>query len=170
MRRSTRAAVVLVIALALSLTLGRVAAAHLVSFTIWGYNLDIWAGAQDHYHNLYELPNNPWNFELPIDTEVRQEAASSFYWEALKTGPGYDWNSGTSVKFSLWLWDEASGAQLYTDSAFECDPVTWSGTLFPYPRVHNPSSSGVYEQWSGSGGGFCYDSYTSKDYYAVYSQ
>lgn len=152
------------------LLLGSTVAAHLVSFSIWGYNTDIWAGTQNHYHNQWETSLYAWDFEIPIDTQVRQEAASSFYWQALRTGPGYDWTgAGSAVKYTLWIWDQ-SGSQLYTSNAFQCDPVTYSGTLFPSPRIYNPSNSGTYEQWSGAGGGFCYDSYPSKDYYAVTSQ
>jgi hypothetical protein len=169
MRRITRPAVVACVLL-LSLLFGRGAAAHLTEFQIWGTGIDIWAGAQNHYHNTYDTPVFAWDFMIPINAEVRQEAPSSFYWLGFRTGPGYDWNHNTSVKFSLWVWNQTDGAQLYTSSSFNCDPVTWDGTLFPYPKIYNPGSRGLYEQWSGSGGGFCYDSYTSKDYYAVYSR
>ncbi len=168
MKRSLRV-ITLVAVFGLSLSFGRVAAGHTVNFHIWGYNVDLWAGAQNHYHNQWELQTVPWDYVLPIDAQVREEAAGSFYWQVLKTGPGTELNGLYSIKGSLWIWNQ-SGAQLWTSSAFECDPISYSGQLFPSPRVYNSMSQGAYEQWSGSGGSSsytCYESYISKDYYGI---
>jgi hypothetical protein len=151
----------------LSSLLGGQVDAHTVNFTIWAWNYDIWAGTQNHFHNQYEYPYQPWDFNIPIDTQVRQEASGSFYWQAFHTGPGNEFNGNLAWKWDLWVWNQ-NGAQLYSSAAFECDRVTWDGTLFPYPRVYNSMQVGTYEQWSGAGA-FCIDSYISKDFYQVSS-
>lgn len=168
--RAFVAKVILAVAIMASFQAGQ-ALAQVNWFTIWGYGVDMWTGTANNYHySPWCVTNCVYDYMIPLNAEVRQDAQGSFTWEVFELANGQVFPSGNypyAFKGHLSVY---SGSTLIADPvAFMCEEVRTYGSL-AVGSLPSQSQTGHWDQDSGASGGNCFTAYDYTDKWVVTGQ